>query len=40
MDMEIKIGIDKEAWGIMLGYYAPERTLGIHFLCFYLKASF
>ncbi|MGF9860259.1 hypothetical protein ABEX55_25000 [Priestia endophytica] len=40
MDMEIRLGIDKEAWGFMLGYYTPERIFGIHFLCFYCKVIF
>ncbi|EJR62317.1 hypothetical protein IK3_03401 [Bacillus toyonensis] len=27
--LKIRLGIEKDAWGVMFGYYAPERTLGI-----------
>lgn len=38
--MKIKLGIEKDSWGVMIGYHAPERALGIHVLCFYCHISF
>ncbi|WP_255300649.1 hypothetical protein [Bacillus thuringiensis] len=38
--IKIRLSIEKDAWGVMFGYYVPERTLGIHILCFYCNISF
>lgn len=38
--MEIKLGVDKDTWGFMFGFYIPERTVGLHVLCFYCNIKF